>query len=33
VVKAAPKFGDQANNFDLTVNVKAPTIEEEPGEG
>jgi type IV pilus assembly protein PilN len=32
-VNAAPKFGDQANNFDLTVSVKAPAIENESGEG
>jgi len=32
-VRAAPDFGDQANSFDLTVNVKAPAIEENSGEG
>ncbi len=32
-VSAAPKFGDQANKFDLTVLVQAPVIEENSGEG
>lgn len=31
-VKAAPTFGDQANTFNLTVKIQAPTIDEE-GEG
>jgi type IV pilus assembly protein PilN len=30
-VKAAPSFGDQANTFNLTVKIQAPSIEE--GEG
>lgn len=28
-VKAAPKFGDQANEFNMSVQVQAPKIEEE----
>lgn len=32
-VRAAPEFGDQANNFDLTVSVQLPAIENESGEG
>ena len=33
-VRAAPKFGDQANTFNLTVKVKAPASEEtESGQG
>ena len=33
-VNAAPKYGDQATTFNLTVNIKAPaTGEEESGEG
>lgn len=32
-VRAEPSFGDQANSFDLTVNVQAPALEEESGEG
>lgn len=32
-VNAAPKFGDQANTFNLTVRVQAPAIDEESGEG
>ena len=32
-VNAAPKFGDQANTFNLTVKVQAPAIDEESGEG
>lgn len=32
-VHGAPEFGDQANRFELTVNVEAPAIEEESGEG
>ena len=28
-VSAAPAFGDQANNFDLSVQVEAPKIDEE----
>lgn len=31
-VKAAPNFGDQANTFNLTVKVQAPSAEDE-GEG
>jgi type IV pilus assembly protein PilN len=31
-VKAAPDFGSQATTFELTVNVKAPAIEEQ-GDG
>ena len=31
--EAAPKYGDQANTFNLTVNVQAPAIDEESGEG
>jgi type IV pilus assembly protein PilN len=27
-VKAAPSFGDQANTFNLTVKIQAPSIEE-----
>ena len=27
-VKTAPKFGEQANTFDLTVTVQAPKIED-----
>lgn len=32
-VRAAPKFGDQANTFDLSVMVQAPAVEEQSGEG
>ena len=32
-VRAAPNFGDQANTFNLTVNVQAPAIDEELEEG
>ena len=32
-VRAAPEFGSQATTFELTVNVQAPAIEEESGEG
>jgi type IV pilus assembly protein PilN len=32
-VYAAPEFGAEANTFDLTVNVLAPALEEESGEG
>ncbi len=32
-VKAAPSYGDQANTFNLTVNIQAPAVDEEPGEG
>ena len=32
-VKADPKFGDQANKFELGVTVQAPALEEESGEG
>jgi type IV pilus assembly protein PilN len=31
-VRAEPKFGDQANAFDLTVQVQLPAIEENSGE-
>lgn len=31
-VTAAPEFGDQANNFNLTVNVTAPQTTEEGGQ-
>jgi type IV pilus assembly protein PilN len=32
-VNAEPKFGDQANKFNLGVSVQAPAIELESGEG
>ena len=32
-VHEAREFGDQATRFELTVNVEAPAIEEESGEG
>jgi len=32
-VKAAPKYGDQATMFNLTVDIKAPKTDEESGEG
>jgi type IV pilus assembly protein PilN len=32
-VRAAPEFGDQANNFSLTVSVQLPAVENESGEG
>ena len=32
-VKAAPSYGDQATTFSLTVNIKAPAVEEQVGEG
>lgn len=32
-VKAASKFGDQANTFNLSVMVQAPAVEEQAGEG
>lgn len=32
-VKAAGKFGDQANTFNLSVKVQAPAVEEQVGEG
>jgi type IV pilus assembly protein PilN len=32
-VKAAPKYGDQATTFNLTVKVKAPATGEEEAEG
>lgn len=32
-VTEAREFGDQATKFDLTVNVEAPAIEDEPEEG
>ncbi len=32
-VQAAPDFGSQATTFELTVNVQAPAIEDESGEG
>ena len=32
-VHAAPEFGDQANKFELSVNVQAPAIEGDSGEG
>ncbi len=32
-VEAAPEYGSQATTFILSVNVQAPTIEEESGEG
>ncbi len=32
-VQSAPEFGSQATTFALTVNVQAPAIEEESGEG
>lgn len=32
-VKAAPKYGDQANTFNLSVSVKAPTSTDQSGEG
>lgn len=32
-VHEAKEFGDQATNFELTVNVEAPAIESEPEEG
>lgn len=31
-VKAAPKFGDQANTFNLSVKVKAPAVDEQSGD-
>ena len=33
VVNAAPKFGDQANMFKLSVTILPPKIEENSGEG
>jgi type IV pilus assembly protein PilN len=32
-VDAAPKFGDQANRFKLTVKVQAPAVDEQSEEG
>ncbi|HEY6131445.1 MAG TPA: PilN domain-containing protein, partial [Halioglobus sp.] len=32
-VQAAPEYGDQANWFQLSVNVQTPAIEEDTGEG
>jgi len=32
-VQAQPDFGAEANNFNLTVNVQAPPLEDGPGEG
>jgi type IV pilus assembly protein PilN len=32
-VHAAPNFGGEANTFELTVNIRAPAIEEKSGEG
>jgi type IV pilus assembly protein PilN len=32
-VEAAPEFGSQATSFSLSVNVQAPAIDEESGEG
>jgi len=32
-VKAAPDYGSQATTFELTVNVQAPAIEDDAGEG
>jgi type IV pilus assembly protein PilN len=32
-VSTDPKFGDEANKFDLTVSVQAPALEEQSGEG
>ena len=32
-VYEAHEFGDQANKFELTVNVEAPAIEDDAGEG
>jgi type IV pilus assembly protein PilN len=32
-VQAAPKYGDQATKFNLTVKVQAPASEKKPGEG
>lgn len=32
-VKAAPEFGDQANTFSLTVQIRAPDAEIKSGEG
>lgn len=32
-VKAAPKYGDQANTFNLSVSVKAPAYTDQSGEG
>lgn len=32
-VKAAPKYGDQANTFNLSVSVQAPTSTDQSGEG
>ena len=32
-VTAASKFGDQANNFKLSVKIEAPASEEQAGEG
>jgi type IV pilus assembly protein PilN len=32
-VKAAPEYGDQANTFNLTVQIEAPASENKSGEG
>ena len=32
-VKAAPKYGDQANTFNLSVSVQAPASTDQSGEG
>ena len=32
-VRAAPEFGDQANTFNLTVQIQAPESEKKSGEG
>jgi type IV pilus assembly protein PilN len=32
-VKTAPKYGDQANTFNLSVSVKAPAYTDQSGEG
>ena len=32
-VRAAPTYGDQANTFNLTVNVQAPSADEQSEEG
>ncbi len=32
-VKAAPEYGDQANTFNLTVQIQAPASENKSGEG
>jgi type IV pilus assembly protein PilN len=32
-VRAAPDYGDQANTFNLTVQIQAPASENKPGEG